>query len=64
MPGQRSANDIGALPLPTEVALPDNMSLGTSKWNTRHLGSRFGADAASAASASILVAPIICVIDR
>lgn len=64
MPGQRSVNDIGALPLPTEVVLPDKMSLGTSKWNTSNLSSRLGADATSAASASVLVAPIICVIDR
>lgn len=36
----------------------------TSKWNTTNLGLRFGADAASAATASVLVAPVICVIDR
>ena len=34
------------------------------KWNTQNLGLRFGADASSAAVASALVAPIICVIDR
>lgn len=35
-----------------------------SKWNTTNLGLRLGADAASAATASVLVAPVICVIDQ
>lgn len=34
------------------------------RWNTENLGLRLGADASSAAGASILVAPAICVIDR
>jgi hypothetical protein len=34
------------------------------RWNTTNLGLRLGADASCAATASILVAPIICVIDR
>ena len=33
-------------------------------WNTRNLGLRLGADATSAATASMLVAPVICVIDQ
>ena len=33
-------------------------------WNTSNLGLRLAADASAAASASILVAPLICVIDR
>ncbi|EXJ90501.1 hypothetical protein A1O1_03604 [Capronia coronata CBS 617.96] len=33
-------------------------------WNTTNLMPRFGADLASAASASAMVAPVICVIDR
>lgn len=33
-------------------------------WNTQNLGLRLGTDAASAATASLLVAPIICVIDQ
>jgi len=33
-------------------------------WNTRNLGLRLGADAASAASASALIAPIITIIDQ
>lgn len=34
------------------------------KWNTKNLGLRTGADATSAAAASVLVAPVICIIDR
>ncbi|KAK4671401.1 hypothetical protein QC764_600600 [Podospora pseudoanserina] len=36
----------------------------TTKWNTKNLPFRLGADLASAASAAVLVAPIISVIDR
>ncbi|RMD41694.1 hypothetical protein DV735_g3464, partial [Chaetothyriales sp. CBS 134920] len=35
-----------------------------SQWNTKNLGWRLGADAASAVTASALIAPVICVIDR
>lgn len=35
-----------------------------TEWNTKHLGQRIGADAASAASAGVLVAPLITTIDR
>jgi hypothetical protein len=33
-------------------------------WNTSNLALRLAADASAAASASILVSPIICIIDR
>ncbi|KAK3400023.1 hypothetical protein B0T20DRAFT_468320 [Sordaria brevicollis] len=36
----------------------------TSKWNTKNLGLRLGADLVSAASAAVLVAPVISIIDR
>ncbi|KAK3986539.1 hypothetical protein QBC44DRAFT_248022 [Cladorrhinum sp. PSN332] len=36
----------------------------SSKWNTKNLFLRLGADALSAASAAVLVAPIISIIDR
>jgi hypothetical protein len=36
----------------------------TSKWNTKNLGLRLGADFLGAASAAVLVAPIISIIDR
>jgi hypothetical protein len=35
-----------------------------AQWNTANLGLRLGADCASAASAAVLIAPIIAVIDR
>lgn len=34
------------------------------KWNTKNLGLRLAADAISAASAAILITPIISIIDR
>ncbi|KAL0472477.1 hypothetical protein QR685DRAFT_236879 [Neurospora intermedia] len=36
----------------------------TSKWNTKNLGLRLGADLVSAAAAAVLVAPVISIIDR
>ncbi len=35
-----------------------------TKWNTKNLGLRLGADLISAASAAVLVAPVISIIDR
>lgn len=56
------------------MALPESLNLppvtiplepkAVSKWNTHHLGLRAGADAASAAAAGFLVAPLVCTIDR
>ena len=39
-------------------------SNAAAKWNTKNLASRLGADLVSAASAAVLVAPIIAIIDR
>ena len=39
-------------------------SNAAAKWNTKNLASRLGADLISAASAAVLVAPIIAIIDR
>ncbi|ETN47234.1 uncharacterized protein HMPREF1541_01426 [Cyphellophora europaea CBS 101466] len=64
MPGEKTSNVVGSLSLPSEVVLPRKIPKVPGEWNTNSLGSRLGADAASAASASILVAPVICVIDR
>lgn len=36
----------------------------TRSWNAQQLGLRLGADAASAATASLLVAPVITIIDQ
>ncbi len=57
------------LPLP-KAAIPIARKADTAQiterkqWNTSNLGLRLGADASAAASASILVSPLICVIDR
>ena len=65
--GQTTSFDAGVqmnMPKP-EIRLPtpgQEELLG--RWNTTNLGLRFGVDASSAAAASALVAPIICVIDR
>ena len=50
-----------SIPLPMVQEKQDEI---VSRWNTANLGLRFGADASSAATASALVAPLICVIDR
>ncbi|KAK4171400.1 hypothetical protein QBC36DRAFT_391143 [Triangularia setosa] len=47
----------------TTSAVPPS-SEQTTKWNTKNLPFRLGADLISAASAAVLVAPIISVIDR
>jgi len=36
----------------------------STRWNTKNLGLRLASDAASAASAAIIIAPIITVIDQ
>ncbi|KAH0289719.1 hypothetical protein KCU62_g4162, partial [Aureobasidium sp. EXF-3399] len=46
-------------PTPSTTTTPS-----TTQWNTRNLGLRLGADVASAATAGILVAPIITAIDK
>jgi hypothetical protein len=64
MPAQKTTHDSGSLTLPSPVAITTKMPVPDTTWNTSHLGLRLGADALAAASASVLVAPIICVIDR
>jgi hypothetical protein len=49
------------IPAPTD---PSSGSSTTAKWNTKNLALRLGADLISAASAAVLVAPIISIIDR
>jgi hypothetical protein len=50
------------LPLPNpKIAMAGKLP---QKWNTKGLGLRVGADVVSAASASVLVAPVVMVIDR
>ncbi|KAK1755584.1 hypothetical protein QBC47DRAFT_191612 [Echria macrotheca] len=43
---------------------PKTMDKKTAQWNTKNLGWRLAADAISAASAAVLVAPVISIIDR
>jgi len=49
---------------PREVSVDSMKDDSRKAWNTRALGWRVGADFASAASAGVLVAPIITTIDR
>ena len=49
----------------TSLAVPDRpLSSKAREWNTKSLGLRLGADAASAAMAGALVCPTITIIDR
>ncbi|KAL2396980.1 putative membrane protein [Exophiala dermatitidis] len=48
----------------SSVKTKDRQTENVLQWNTANLGLRIGADLASAASASALIAPVICVIDR
>lgn len=71
-------NAIAASPVPVDIkpawrpppipSRPDSLSFSQSKpkerRNTKNLGLRLGADAASAVVAGALVAPIITIIDR
>jgi hypothetical protein len=53
--------------LAAAVATPTGavaMEKNTPQWNTKNLSWRLGADMVSAASAAVLVAPIISIIDR
>lgn len=66
-PGQLPLDAGKPPPLPTPplpIATPKAPKVETSQWNTKNLGLRLGADAISAASAAVLVAPIISIIDR
>ncbi|KAJ9669787.1 hypothetical protein H2201_000172 [Coniosporium apollinis] len=60
--GWRSTAVPSKIPPPIEPIVKANEASKT--WNTRNLGLRLGADFAAAASAGVLVAPIITAIDR
>ncbi|KAH6856047.1 hypothetical protein B0I37DRAFT_67257 [Chaetomium sp. MPI-CAGE-AT-0009] len=53
-----------ALPSPVVGTEPKTNSNTNTKWNTKNLAQRLGADFLAAASAAVLVAPIISIIDR
>ncbi len=67
-PAQLQLNAVKPAQLATTAASPAlDRTTGTNaaaKWNTKNLGLRLGADLISAASAAVLVAPIISIIDR
>jgi hypothetical protein len=46
------------------AAAPVHASLSDHSWNTKNMGLRVAADFASAASAGVMVAPVISIIDR
>lgn len=46
------------------MPLQNSVSKSESKWNTKNLLARIGADVVSAAAAASLVAPLISIIDR
>ncbi|KAK8051090.1 hypothetical protein PG993_002475 [Apiospora rasikravindrae] len=53
------------MPSTSTVGLPATKALESkSKWNTKNLGMRLGADFVSAATAASLVAPVISIVDR
>lgn len=54
------------MPLATAKAVEpvQDTTMKAKAWDTRNLGWRIGADATAAASAGVLVAPIITIIDR
>lgn len=52
------------LPLPASSQVARKEGKAESKWNTKNLVFRMGADLVSAAAAATLVAPLISIIDR
>jgi hypothetical protein len=58
------SNDSPAMVFPKPQLHVPSVAVKEVTWNTRNLGLRLAADAASAASAAALIAPIITVIDR
>jgi hypothetical protein len=53
-----------SLPLKKTKPTPTPSPQKPVVWNTSHLGLRLTADLSAAASASVLVSPIICIIDQ
>ncbi|KAI1156754.1 hypothetical protein F4825DRAFT_446226 [Nemania diffusa] len=61
---QVDANPPVPVPNPTTKRPVETHSEPSQQWNTRNLGFRLGADAASAACAASMIAPLISIIDR
>lgn len=58
------APSLAAVANPKATAVAAAAMEKSSQWNTKNLSWRLGADMVSAASAAVLVAPIISIIDR
>lgn len=59
------AEPVVSPPTPPSVAITaDKLTIPEKKWNTANLSKRLGIDVASAATASILVSPIITIVDQ
>lgn len=68
---QEEAAKLSPVPVEVKALLPaklpkevDATVPATMRWNTHNLGWRLGADFLAAASAGVLVAPIITMIDK
>src|SRR5690606_30150850 len=61
-----SSSSTGSAPTSTSVAAPQALgtTATTTSWHTDNLGLRLGSDVLSAASAGVLIAPIISIIDN
>jgi hypothetical protein len=59
--GEKPHDPVSQLKIETKS---DAASSLETKWNTKNLAFRLAADLASAASAAVLVAPLISIIDR
>jgi hypothetical protein len=66
LPKPKLPPKIPSLPKPSmpTAAISSKDETGITTWNTHNLGLRAGADALAAASAGVLVAPIITMIDK
>ncbi|KAJ8127856.1 hypothetical protein O1611_g5777 [Lasiodiplodia mahajangana] len=53
-----------AVPVSTQQQPVEMARELSQQWNTKNLGFRLGADAASAACAASMIAPVISIIDR
>lgn len=67
--GDSASQSLAPVAVMPSIAMPPSPSTQTQtqtqhRWNTKNLVRRIGADAASAACAGALIAPIITVIDR
>ena len=53
-----------SIPVPWDIDIMKPLKESGREWNTRNLGQRLAVDAACAASAGAMVAPVVSMIDR